>query len=1166
MHRMIRFMSAAAVFFLSAAAVMGQTVKAGPDGVYQQDGKPIFLLGGAIEFYWTDLFTANSGCPPEYRYIYEEIPNRRNMERLGFNTMGIFILPTALRTLAEDYRGYGTYSNGSLWSDFQKISNQIGCPWMATEAFRQNTERQYALIRNLDMPIYMDACAYYYIHCLFSQKDKGTAFLRDKQAFVDPKGLRDFYLLYLSLVTKEGRETYFKLWRYAAEEMKANGGRTLCYELFNEPKYTDYSPAARDAFLAWLNVKYGNIASLNQVWHTNYQNFADVVDFGTEKECAGLAVDWGKFSESLVVNICAEGRKEIQKIDREAHVAVQQNGGDWLLTTKVNFNYYDISQHMDIINTGTGGSEFTTDEGKPEDSPLLDNANLPYRLRSSIFAAKLSKALADGKPIISNEAYPGNTYQSMFGTIWTEMIRGRNATYFHGWQHNNKGSKEDAEKFPFFILNLYAFNPHDLKAIKDAQEEIKTVGDFFLPRANRVKAEAAILFSFPTERYEVSGAVKPVSREIYTSSMALEFSLYPNDAIYEEQLAKKSANYKIIFANGVRNTYPATPDLLSAYVNKGGILVALLEPMKFDEYGNLQRQQLFDLKLEDEGTTPLTGRLDRLGARAIRYKKIGSTKGWETVDSIKGVPVIVRKRYGSGWMYFIAARFSDYGLGAVYRRILSLHQIAPMARLLKQTGDELTANVEMHKAVSDGMTAWYLMNADHFPKIVRLQAPELDKKLTVDLFRKQRLPMQDGTVTILLPPQQRTVLITGDPAAIARRFGDFAPVTLTELAAAKEKIVSAMATAAPVAGKTIDLRPFCNKGYDNAQNYLTKSALFDGEVRDLTGFPWSSSVLNGCPVDLLRFDYHYNKDCIALTSAAVPDGAAKVANIPVNGNAQAISFFHTVTCGNDGVTVMRYVVRYADGSQATLPVKVGENIGDWKISANTEQAKKLLAWKNSFDRGFFRWQWTNPYPEKEIAALDIVVEDPAGKATPVIFAITVHEPGDAPVAAATRVEFPVNWKFDGRGSQAVRTGSADFVIKEARGGMIWMSPDQKPLPIPPTVLDKAYLCFSVNSEADEWGNGIALSPLYLEVFGIKDNREAKGKIGWLDVYSWAESKLKNKKYDSDLKTWQPMRVPLSLMLPTGKDRFDNITKITIFRSDMEKVKLLIRDLHIEYEK
>lgn len=1166
MRGLIYLASVVVLLWCGNGSVTAETVKTGPDGGYQQDGKPVFLLGGAIEFYWNNLFAPNSGCPAEYRYIYEEIPNRRNMERLGFNTMGIFILPTAMRTLAEDYRGYGVYNQGSLWSDFQNISNRIGCPWMATEAFRRNTERQYELIHNLDMPIYMDACAYYYIHCLFGQRDKATAFLRDKKAFVDPREWRDFYLLYLSLVTREGRETYFKLWRYAAEEMKANGERTLCYELFNEPKYTDYSPPAREAFQNWLATRYSDIAKLNQCWHTNYQNFADVADFSSEKECAGLAVDWNKFSESLVVDICREGRAEIRKIDPDAHVAVQQNGGDWLLTTKVNFNYYDISQQMDVINTGTGGSEFTTDEGKAEETPLLDNTNLPYRFRSSIFTARLSKALADGKPIINNEAYPGKTYQSMFGTIWTEMIRGRNASYFHGWQYNNKGSKEDAEKFPFFLLNLYAFAPKDFQAIKDAQDEIKTVGDFFLPRANRAKSEAAILFSFPTERYEVAGAAKPVSREIYTSSMALEFSYYAYDAIYEEQLAAKAADYKIIFANGIRNTYPATLGLLSSFVQKGGILVASLEPMELDEYGNSHIQKLFDLTLENEAATPLTMPLDRWTAKAIAYKKIQNAKGWETVDSANKIPVIVRKHYGNGWIYFIAARFSDYGLGAVYRQILTSHQIMPMAKLLKEQKEELTANVEMHRATCDNMTAWYLMNADNFPKIVRLRASGLSGNMTVDLFNHQHLPQSGDTVTVLLPPQRRTVLITGDPAAVTRRFGDFTPVTADDLKETMAEIAAATSAVKAVAGKTVDLRMHCNKGYDNVQNYLTKSALFDGEVRDLSGFPWNSSVINGCPVDLLRFDYHNNKVCIALASAAVPDGAVKVENIAVKSKAAAISFFHTATCSEPGKMVMQYRIRYADGTTRTLPVTLGENIGDWKISDNNEQTKQLLAWKNSSDRGFFRWQWTNPYPDKEIITLDILGGDVTSKTTPVVFAVTVHEPDGASSANANRVEIPDDWKFDGRGAQSERTGAGDFTIKEARGGMILTSSGQQPLPIPPGKLEQTYLCFSVNTDVDEWGNGIALPPLYLEVFGVKNGCEIRGKLGWLDVYSWAVTKLKNGKYDADISTWQPMRIPVSLMLPSGQDRFDNITKMTLFRSDMEKGKLLIHDLHFEYDK
>jgi hypothetical protein len=74
--------------------------------------------------------------------------------------------------------------------------------------------------------------------------------------------------------------------------------------------------------------------------------------------------------------------------------------------------------------------------------------------------------------------------------------------------------------------------------------------------------------------------------------------------------------------------------------------------------------------------------------------------------------------------------------------------------------------------------------------------------------------------------------------------------------------------------------------------------------------------------------------------------------------------------GDDGTLVAEYRIHYRDGSDADLPVVLGDDVRDW---------------------------WNNPHPEKEVRSLDIATTAPGDQA-PFCIAITVEEPAKAGAA------------------------------------------------------------------------------------------------------------------------------------------------------------------------
>lgn len=88
---------------------------------------------------------------------------------------------------------------------------------------------------------------------------------------------------------------------------------------------------------------------------------------------------------------------------------------------------------------------------------------------------------------------------------------------------------------------------------------------------------------------------------------------------------------------------------------------------------------------------------------------------------------------------------------------------------------------------------------------------------------------------------------------------------------------------------------------------------------------------------------------------------------------------------------MRYVVHYADGSVAEIPMNCGQQTGDWWIKNNALNSMDArVAWSNAENKGFFVYGWKNPHPDKTIETLDIVSSNRGP--IPVTIGITVEKP------------------------------------------------------------------------------------------------------------------------------------------------------------------------------
>jgi hypothetical protein len=187
----------------------------------------------------------------------------------------------------------------------------------------------------------------------------------------------------------------------------------------------------------------------------------------------------------------------------------------------------------------------------------------------------------------------------------------------------------------------------------------------------------------------------------------------------------------------------------------------------------------------------------------------------------------------------------------------------------------------------------------------------------------------------------------------------------------------------------VDLAPHCNlsPAGDSGAGWM-------GHAPDvLAGFPVGRQVLAGgvfwigAPAD------NAGKSVIALRGAARPDYPAAATGIAVGRRARALQFLHTCAWGGPaGVEIAAYVVHYADGATVRIPLRVGTELADWYADP-ADLPFAQVAWVgHAADKpgpiGVYAMRWPNPYPDREIAALDFVSAQAAP--VPVLIALSAE--------------------------------------------------------------------------------------------------------------------------------------------------------------------------------
>ena len=716
-----------------------ETVEIAPDGNFLVDGKPRYLLG-TILYHHPSLSECEPGAgyAPENAWIYESVPDRDYLQRLGFDTVGGEVSYSWMR----EYRPGKNFWQGQKEHDWSIASNYWCC----------------------GLPTIADFTCARWSHGAIQYKE---GLEPSRAAF--PEGGAGHFLPY-SLVTPEGRALYAHMWRAGAEELEAHGARPYAYELFNEPSVNDRSPEARAAFAEHLGIVFdGDPARMDRLWGSRYGSFEAAAAFRNPNECAGLGVEWLKFCEKVFASGIRLGRDTIREVVPDARVCFQP--------LSIAFGYLNVLQanrDCDVVMSGTGG------QGLYETLLLLAVARDPA----------VHDPTNRCKPVIDGETYLGHTRESHRAKIVTQWSRGFNASYYFKWERRlwdpvlreENGAARLAEKFPWLGLHPACTPTEALAGLMDAKREIVAMEDLFGPRERGLPASnrVAFLVSLPTERL---GAAAGHACHNFSKADALAMAQdahLPLDAVFEEQLGTVHGRggtrldpnplpYRFLVAAGIDATRRPTARLLCGWVEDGGTLALLQEAMELDEYGNPVGDRFPGIALGE----PCKADAQRFAFRGAEYEAVpyrevsfATNAGWKVVAALPdGHPAVACREVGKGYVWYVGVRFPNAGdEGRLLAALAADCGIAPTCETQDPATRSPVDGIEVQAARGEnGDVGFVVCNRTLSARAVRFRprgAFALPAgAMLLDVSRNVVLaPDSDGAFLLLLDPDVPVVL------------------------------------------------------------------------------------------------------------------------------------------------------------------------------------------------------------------------------------------------------------------------------------------------------------------------------------------------------------------------------------------------------------------------
>ena len=190
----------------------------------------------------------------------------------------------------------------------------------------------------------------------------------------------------------------------------------------------------------------------------------------------------------------------------------------------------------------------------------------------------------------------------------------------------------------------------------------------------------------------------------------------------------------------------------------------------------------------------------------------------------------------------------------------------------------------------------------------------------------------------------------------------------------------------------VDLSKHCNRAFKDDTTSDGKAGWDGGGPdNDMRSLPIGVQTMAGVPFNILDPRQNDNRTCIVLGGGKLPL-TEEARGILVRRKAKALHFLHTHGYGGDKDAFANYIVHYAGGATAKIPLISGKNTNGWWGSAPIEDG--AVAWTGSNPQAgticLYRYRWANPHAEKRIDSIDFVSLK-TGHTVPILVAVTAEQ-------------------------------------------------------------------------------------------------------------------------------------------------------------------------------
>jgi hypothetical protein len=209
----------------------------------------------------------------------------------------------------------------------------------------------------------------------------------------------------------------------------------------------------------------------------------------------------------------------------------------------------------------------------------------------------------------------------------------------------------------------------------------------------------------------------------------------------------------------------------------------------------------------------------------------------------------------------------------------------------------------------------------------------------------------------------------------------------------------------------VALAAYCNQFLKDTPG---KTAWFGERGRDLKELPVGEQRFADVMYDLVRFTTAPAPDCIVLGAPGAPAGLPReVRGIAVGRKADVLFFLQAAKVTRPirdderrridapenpfiPPEIARYVLRYADGQTATIPVVLGRDVDHWEQAAPKSLEGARVAWTQAGQGTqprptLYSMQTKNPRPGVVIESIDVELGPAADRAVPALLAITTGQ-------------------------------------------------------------------------------------------------------------------------------------------------------------------------------